>query len=863
MKRTPRHRTIVVPGNKEIYCIMRRGLYLIFLIIFLTGVFTGSHAQIIKNYAGNGFAGYSGDGGPATAAQLDSPTCLAAGPDGSIYIGDQFNNRVRKVRASGTITTVAGTGVLDTAGDGGPATNAHLAQNWGVAVDGAGNIYISDPPYNQVRKVSPDGIITTVAGNGAYGYSGDGGPATDARLRVPLGLAVDAAGNLYIGDADNHCVRKVGTDGIISTYAGVGGLSVDVFSGDGGPAVNARFGYIWGLATDVHGNLYICDGRDNDRVRKVDAGGIITTIAGDGGHSYTGDGVAATATSLNEPIGVYALPNGVVYIADCHNNRIRKIDKTGIITTIAGTGTPGYNGEGIPAAGAQVFHPVGVYVDTNENVYFSDLMNARVRTIINILGFVYGDDEAIHVCANSTANAVNTVLSVRDVYVGLSDNWSLVLPPVHGTASVSYGTLSTGGVLTPTGCTYTPDAGYTGLDSFDVRVMNSLSSDVIRIYVSVDPMITAGTIVGPDYVCVGDTIYFTNAAGDGAWVPAQGHVATAPASGGSAIIGLSPGADTVVFTIGNSCGSASTSKAILVHALPDAGTVSGPDNMCVGSTAQFTASVSSGAWSTLNINASVDAGGKVTGVSEGATAVIYTVHNTWCTAAAIHLVDIETFPSAGTISGAVAVCVGASTLLKANVENGAWSSTYGNAGVFGGVVTGIAPGIEYIKYSVTNSCGTDVTTWPITVYALPDKPEIAVNDGLLAATAGYSTYEWYLDGAVITGQSSDSLSAEQTGVYQVVVSNGNGCKVASDLLEYSGCDPADLLIYPNPARQKIYLKWCQPVYVQITASDGKLIGRTGTSTEIDISYLPAGVYFLQVFDKSGQRLAIRKITHLH
>jgi sugar lactone lactonase YvrE len=275
----------------------------------------------ITTVAGNGTPGFSGDGGPATNARLAYPTGVAVDAAGNLYIADRLNSRVRKVSTSGTITTVAGDGSAGFSGDGGPATNAQLAGPYGVAVDAAGNLYIADFQNSRVRKVSTSGTITTVAGDGSFGFSGDGGPATNAQLAGPNGVAVDAAGNLYIADINNHRVRKVSTSGTITTVAGNG---TPGFSGDGGPATNARLRPPTGVAVDAAGNLYIAD-IFNQRVRKVSTSGTITTVAGTGIYGFSGDGGPATNARLAYPSGVAVDAAGNLYIADQNNHRVRKV----------------------------------------------------------------------------------------------------------------------------------------------------------------------------------------------------------------------------------------------------------------------------------------------------------------------------------------------------------------------------------------------------------------------------------------------------------------------------------------------------------------------------------------------------------
>jgi RHS repeat-associated protein len=336
-----------------------------------------NNAHIIETVAGNGTWGYSGDGGPAAQAKLSNPFAVAVDTAGNIYIADLFNHCIRKVDTSGIITTVAGDGTWGYSGDGGPAAQAKLRWLYGVVVDAAGNIYIADTGNYCIRKVDTNGIITTVAGDGTQSYSGDGGPATQAKLYNPHGVAVDTAGNIYIADPGNHCIRKVDTSGTITTVAGDG---TQGYSGDGGPAAQAKLYNPLGVAVDASGNIYIAD-MLNHCIRKVDTSGIITTVAGDGTQSYSGDGGPAAQAKLDFPCGVAVDASGNIYIADSYNHRVRKVDTSGIITTVSGDGTQGYSGDGGPATEAKLCSPCGVAVDASGNIYIADSSNHCIRKV--------------------------------------------------------------------------------------------------------------------------------------------------------------------------------------------------------------------------------------------------------------------------------------------------------------------------------------------------------------------------------------------------------------------------------------------------------------------------------------------------
>ena len=336
----------------------------------------GASPRTITTVAGNGSAGYSGDGGPATSASLNAPAGVAVDASGDIFISDDTNNRIRKVNPSGVITTVAGTGSAGYSGDGGPATSAQLRGPTDVVVDSAGNLYVADAGNSRVRKVSSSGTITTVAGNGGSGYSGDGGPATSAALASPVGVSLDTGGNLYIADFGNNTVRKVNPSGTISTLAGTGSSG---YSGDGGPGTSAKLNTPTSVSAGA-GAVYIADA-GNARVRAVGAYGVITTVAGTGSAGYSGDGGPATSAQLEYPVGLAVDSSGDLFIADFFANVVRQVSPSGTITTVAGTGSAGYSGDGGPATSAQLRNPARVDLDRAGNFYISDFGNNRVRQV--------------------------------------------------------------------------------------------------------------------------------------------------------------------------------------------------------------------------------------------------------------------------------------------------------------------------------------------------------------------------------------------------------------------------------------------------------------------------------------------------
>ncbi len=354
-------------------------LRLFFSLMFAL-FFIFSNAQIITTIAGNGTAANTGDGGPASAAELNAPVGVAEDASGNLYIA--AGARIRRITPSGTISTIAGNGLVGFSGNGGQATAAELSAPADVTVDAFGNIYIADAGNERIRKVNTSGIISTYAGNGAGGYSGDGAAATAAELNNPLGIAVDGSGNIYVAEQANHTIRMINTSGIISTIAGVG--THHGYTGDGGTATAAELYSPYGVTVDVFGNVYIAD-EMNYVIRKVNTSGNISTFAGNGIAGSSGNTGQATAAELNGPTGVRQDGLGNLYIADAGNAEIRKVNTSGIITRFAGNYGGGFSGDGGQATAAEIANPRKIALDNLGNLFIADKNNERIRIVYALL----------------------------------------------------------------------------------------------------------------------------------------------------------------------------------------------------------------------------------------------------------------------------------------------------------------------------------------------------------------------------------------------------------------------------------------------------------------------------------------------
>ncbi len=650
--------------------------------------------QFITTVAGNGTSGYLSDGVAATSTRIYDPYSVALDGSGNFYIADTRNHRIRKVNSSGIISTIAGTGTSGFSGDGGAATAAQLFTPTGVTLDASGSIYIADQDNHRIRKISTSGVISTIAGTGTSGFSGDGGAATAAQMYLPTGITVDASGNVYIADQYNNRIRKINTSGVISTYAGTGAAT---YGGDGAAATLAQINRPCGVSIDASGNLFIAD-YTNNRIRKVNSSGTITTYAGTGVSGFSGDGLAATTAKLTTPWGVHVDALGNVYIGDNGNQRVRKVNASGIINTLAGTGTAGYSGDACAASAAQINSPCGLAVDAVGSIYFADKSNQRIRKISDNHPpvFVGGHKQPSSMCQNSV-DTVNLLLAVNEVDLNQSLNWSVVTGAVSGTVTATYSATSTGSTITPTGMYYTPTTGFTGVDSFKIIVTDCAGGmDTTWIVVTVNP--PPSSIAGLPSVCLGLTTPFSSL-GTGTWSSSAPSIASIGSASGI-ITGVGVGVATITFAPGASC---FVTKTISVNAAPAA--VVGPTSICTGVPVTYTDASTGGAWSATGPVTIGSSTGVVTGTAAGTATISYTRGG----CPAMLAVTINTNPTPIT-GGTASLCLNSMIAFVDLTPGGTWSVATPSIGTIDaatGVITGLAVGTTRVSYTLPSGCFVD------------------------------------------------------------------------------------------------------------------------------------------------------------
>jgi len=706
----------------------------ILLVCALAGDMECARAQYIYTFAGNVPGGYSGDGGPATAAALHGPCSVVIDGPGNVYIADFDNDRIRKVNTSGIISTVAGNGIRGFSGDGGPATAAELYAPDGITIDGLGNLYFSEYGNFRIRKVNTSGIISTIAGNGTSGFSGDGGPATAASLQNASGVAVDVSGNVYIADCSNYRIRKVSISGIISTFAGTGSSG---YSGDGGVATAAAIGGPRYIAFDGVGNMYFTD-YANNVIRKVNSSGIISTIAGNGILGDSGDGGPATAAEMHWPMGIAFDGADNIYVAEYLGNRVRKVNTSGIISTYAGYGGMGFGGDGGPATAAMFNLLVGVATDGSGMVYIGDGNRVRKICYPPTAATISGPDSMV--CVGSTLSLTASVPGGA---------WG----SATGHTSVSGGTV-TG--ITP------------GIDTISYTLTNSCYFTRTLYAVTVNPLPAAGVISGTSPICAGAADTFIATTAGGVWSSSAPSVATISTSGIAA--GIAAGTTVISYTVTNSCGSSVAIFALTISALPHVPPITGPHILCTDAGIALADSLPGGVWGSSNTSiATVDTVGHVSKSGVGIDTIYYTVTTPCGTSSVMHVVTVSALPVVSVISGPATLCADSSFVFTDSAAGGIWGLSNTNATVNTvGRVTGVSAGYVTLTYAVSNLCGT--TTVSSTMHIL-------ACDSILAAPYIHKHGSMTVMPNPSKGTFMITINTPASEHVQVVVANMLGVKV--------------------------------------------------------------------------------------
>jgi sugar lactone lactonase YvrE len=791
-------------------------LYALITILSLSFIETEKgFAQNLYTIAGGGNCGSSscGDGAAATAAQLYETSGIVVDGAGNIYIADTGNDKIRKINSAGIITTFAGNGTGGFTGDGAQATAAELNNPIAMVFDATGNMYIADFFNNRIRKIDLSGIITTIAGNGTGGFNGDGGQASAAELYHPKWVSLDATGNVYIADQQNYSVRKISTTGVISTVAGNQTLG---FSGDGGQATAAQLSGLSGVVVDGAGNLYIPDGTNN-RIRKVSTAGIITTIAGNGTGGFSGDGGQATAAELNGPNGVVLDAAGNLYVADQSNSSIRKVSTSGIITTVIGNGTGGFSGDGGSATAAELRVPSSVTIDAANNLYVTDLGNNRVR--MTRLPFTLTTSSAT-LCAGAT--------STLTASGSANYNW-LPAQSLNATTGISV-------VASPsTTTTYSISRILYGI---------SAGTDTSRIMVNQVPVVSGTSYT--NVTCNGGSngvasVSVTAGARPYAYFWTPGNNTDSIATN------LSSNSYHCVITDNNSC-VAVASVNVSAPAPITSFVTSHKNASCNGSSnGSIKTTIAGGNSATYTISW-LPSGGSADSVS-GLAAGIYTCNimdSKSCTGSATYTI---TQPAVIAVSQSVAVCKGQSITVG--------TSTYSTVGTYTNVLIA--------KNTCDSTVATNLTVNPLPVMAIGiSSPTICAGQTATLTVSGATTYTWSTSQDVSTIMVSPTTSSD----YTVTGTDGNNCSNISIAYVDVNCalgigteanGSYKITIYPNPSAGNFVLESnaSGDAFMQVFDVTGKLVlsQTVQNKSVIDASVLPAGIYNISV---TGTQLVTNK-----
>ncbi len=745
---------------------------------------------IISTVAGDNTAGYNFDNVAATSSHLDSIAGVAKDNNGNVYIADYRNHRIRKIDGFGIITTICGNGTSGHTGDGNQATLATISFPTGVAVDAVGNIFIADNGSHRIRKINTSGIITTIAGT-TQGFSGDNGKAINAQLNSPYGIAVDAAGNAYFGDRNNHCIRKIGTNDTITTIAGRG--TIAGFYGDGLPGDSAKLQYPSGVAVDGKGNVFFAD-TYNNCIRKINTNEIISTIANvDTIPGYAGDGTPAIHARLRAPYGVAVDALGNVYISDGGNNVIREIKSDGKIYPIAGTSFAGFSGDNGLALQATLKSPIGVFVDATGNILIGDYLNSRVRILSPCTPPIFLDSMITGnsiICANT-----QQIYSINPVAGATGYTWTF---PFGWTGSSSTNTL-------------TVTANNSG-GQVKVVANSSCGNSAYQksITVALNPVpAQPGAIVGNAIFCEGTTQIYSVAIIPGAttytWTAPSGWNGSSNSDSLTTVTNTTSG--TVSVSAGNVCGnSALRSLTVAGNTMPSMpNLIIGPTTVCSGTSNIYSVvsvpNSTSYTWSLPNGwigNSSIDSISTISGINGGSVTV--TANNSCgsSTPQNASMTVTNTLQQPVSISGATMVCAGTvhtySIAPISCATSYTWSLPIGWTGVISNnsitITVGAVSGIISVRaHSSTDS--STAQTLAITVNSIPSTPSSIVGSSPVCqgTTQTYSVindanaiaYNWTLPNVEWTGVSSTNSITAIAGLSggTISVSSSNSCGTSS------------------------------------------------------------------------------------
>ncbi|MDI9319622.1 MAG: T9SS type A sorting domain-containing protein [Phycisphaerales bacterium] len=904
-------------------------------VLFLWGM--TSYAQNINTIAGTGTSGFSGDGSAATSALLNGPQDVAVDTFGNIYIADAANHRIRKITATtGVIATVAGTGTAGYSGDGAAATSALLYAPIGVAVDKTGNVYIADNGNHCIRKITiSTGKISTIAGTGTAGSAGDGGLATSASLYAPYDVCLDTSGNIYIADVSNNKIRKITvSSGIITTIAGTG---TPGFSGDGGSATSAKLYQPFSVAVDASGNVFIAD-TYNSRIRKITATtGTISTIAGTGVSGYSGDGGSATTAQFNTPYSIGLDLFGNIYISDFLNNRVRKITaSTGVINTIAGTGVAGFLGDGGLATAAKIAYAKGIHVDKVNNVYIADEGNQRVRFICNAA--VIPDPPLVTspltLCTGSTPDPLTAVGSLLKWYTTATGGTGTTTAPTPSVASIGTttyyvsqssacgesprsaivvnvvaspstpivstpviycsGTAST--ALTASGSSllwYSTASGGTASTSAPTPSTASAGTTVYyvsqgsigcespraAITVQVNPAPSAPTVSDVLY-CLGATPSVLSAGGTNLkWYnAASGGTGTTTAPTPSTAVDGTV-AYYVTQTNSFSCESPRALLNVRTNTKPIVSITSAAAPkyfVCLGTQLTLKTIVApygiNYQWQLAGVNIADANKDSFDALTDGLYRVIVS-NAPNCNDTASVKVDQDTSLSKTYINPTdVNICDGVNIILFS-------TSSYGAGYQYQWLKDGVLLSADTLsslvvsnkgnyQLKVTNSLGCNVlsNTSSVNQYATIPKPVISQSGSVLSVSNTYAKYQWYRNGKSLSGATGNAYDVSFDGDYSVSVSDVNGCKTESDTITIQGLSIQNMTaekhykIFPNPTSGIIYIESASGVGLQLIDMLGRTALEQKQSHTLNITSLSDGVYLMYVLDEAGQRIGVEKIV---